>query len=304
MSARVMDRAHDGPWPAESARFAVPAVRVLAIGRPRLFEGPLAPLTLVGAPAGYGKTTAVAQWVGSMPGAVRWVVPEPERTSPEDLWRLLMDGIVEDVLDRVRRPGERRLLIAAALCPRMKASSIVEIIDRLPDGQEQDRQAREARGLRSTQRLRDFGVLVRTPPLDVLRVGSHPGLTAELRRRAPEELSTDEILTLRRRHALELEDFDPVAALAAHCELGDYASARLAGRATLPRAHRPGEPDRGAPVGHPRGVCGRAARAQRAAGPSRLRGRLAQRRGIRDAGRPPPRHRPRQDPHRRPGDPA
>ncbi len=142
--------------------------------------------------------------------------------------------IVDDLLRRVSRPADRRLLFASAVCPSVEATAMVRAIEegdahRDSDGGPAIRGPEPHSGVSrdhgSLENLFDLGLLVRVPPNDRFRIECHPGLAAELLRRAPSELGEEELLRLRRVCALDLEDTDPVSALALHCELGDYESA-------------------------------------------------------------------------------
>ena len=96
-------------------RFRVSIIGV--VDRPRvrraLDAGHDASLTLVAAPAGYGKTTAVRAWCAEFDGAVAWVTLDAGDNDPVRLWRYVATAV-----DRVR-PGLgvgalRRLAVAGA----------------------------------------------------------------------------------------------------------------------------------------------------------------------------------------------
>jgi len=89
-----------------TTKFIVPAAPHTLIARPRLFslleEGRRRPLTLVSAPAGFGKTTLLSAWVQAHPPGkppVAWVSLEEADNDPVRFW-----GYVLTVLERVR-PG-------------------------------------------------------------------------------------------------------------------------------------------------------------------------------------------------------
>lgn len=371
---------------ASLAGFAIPAIRFAAINRRRLFGDGLLPLTIVTAPAGYGKTTAVIQWVLDLNVSVRWVVPEVGLARPEDLWRLLahalggeddtprrdsswrsrleqvvatlteetvlvvddyhrvtepdidldlagllsisshlhsvvvgwrltsLDGplvtsrfatthitvrelaltweeteklalihrrqgcrglpelfdavqgwpmpicsvlsrsledapdepngcapllsvFVDDFLRLALCPSDRRLLFASAVCPGVQVRALVESLDGIVergDGPAQQDDGRtpgltqmnpEHQGLASATKMRDLGLVLQVPPYDAFRISCHPGLAIEIRRRAEDALSSQELRRLKLRYAHELEDLDPVSAFALLLELGDYDSA-------------------------------------------------------------------------------
>ena len=87
--------------PLVEAKLAVPSVRHGVVDRPRvrraLDAGRDAALTLVAAPAGYGKTTAVRVWCASLDASVAWVTLDAGDNDPVRLWRYVTTAI-----DRVR----------------------------------------------------------------------------------------------------------------------------------------------------------------------------------------------------------
>jgi ATP/maltotriose-dependent transcriptional regulator MalT len=101
--------------PLVEAKLAVPSLRHGLVDRPRinraLDAGGAVSLTLVAAPAGYGKTTAVRAWCASRDVAVAWVTLEDGDNDPVRLWRYVATAV-----DRVRsglgRGALRRLGVA------------------------------------------------------------------------------------------------------------------------------------------------------------------------------------------------
>ena len=99
------------------------------VERPRvrhaLDAGDHAALTLVAAPAGYGKTTAVRAWCASLDAAIVWVTLDAGDNDPVRLWRYVATGV-----DRVRRglgqSALRRLGVSG--------SSIEDAVDELLNG--------------------------------------------------------------------------------------------------------------------------------------------------------------------------
>jgi LuxR family maltose regulon positive regulatory protein len=89
--------------PLVEAKLAVPSVRHGVVDRPRVrraFDAVGASLlTLVAAPAGYGKTTAVRAWCASRDVALAWVTLDGGDNDPVLLWRYVATAV-----DRVR-PG-------------------------------------------------------------------------------------------------------------------------------------------------------------------------------------------------------
>jgi ATP/maltotriose-dependent transcriptional regulator MalT len=103
--------------PLVEAKLAVPSVGHHVLDRPRvrraLDAGGAASLTLVAAPAGYGKTTAVRAWCAGLDAALAWVTLDAGDNDPALLWRY-----VATAADRVRpglgRGALRRLGVAGS----------------------------------------------------------------------------------------------------------------------------------------------------------------------------------------------
>ena len=101
--------------PLVEAKLAVPSVRHGVVDRPRvrrvLDAGGAASVTLVAAPAGSGKTTAVRAWCASLDAALAWVTLDDGDNDPVVLWRYVATAV-----DRVRsglgRGALRRLGVA------------------------------------------------------------------------------------------------------------------------------------------------------------------------------------------------
>jgi LuxR family transcriptional regulator, maltose regulon positive regulatory protein len=99
------------------AKLAVPSLRRGVVDRPRvrrgLDAGRDASLTLVAAPAGYGKTTAVRAWCASLDAALAWVALDAGDNDPVLLWTYIATAV-----DRVRsglgRGALRRLGVAGS----------------------------------------------------------------------------------------------------------------------------------------------------------------------------------------------
>ena len=103
MAANSRHEGTDTPSPLVEAKLAVPSVGHRLVDRPRvrraLDAGRDASRTLVAAPAGYGKTTAVRDWCASLDAALAWVVLDADDNDPVLLWRYVATAV-----DRVR-PG-------------------------------------------------------------------------------------------------------------------------------------------------------------------------------------------------------
>jgi ATP/maltotriose-dependent transcriptional regulator MalT len=103
--------------PLAEAKLAAPSVHHGVVDRPRirggLDAGRGASLTLVAAPAGYGKTTAVRAWCAGLDMAPAWVTLDAGDDDPVRLWRYVATAV-----DRVRpglgRGALRRLGVAGS----------------------------------------------------------------------------------------------------------------------------------------------------------------------------------------------
>ncbi len=115
--------------PLVEAKLALPAVRRATVDRPRLREtldaGREAALTLVAAPAGYGKTTAVRAWSTTVDAALAWVTLDAGDNDPVRLWRYVATAV-----DRVRS-GLGRSALQRLDVP---GSSIEDAVDELMNG--------------------------------------------------------------------------------------------------------------------------------------------------------------------------
>lgn len=101
-----LTRSEDAPHPAPSAvspllfsKLAPPRLRAALLDRPRLFTlldaGRACPLTFLSAPAGFGKTTLVCQWLAARRASrdfplVAWVSLETTDNDPVRFWRYLI----------------------------------------------------------------------------------------------------------------------------------------------------------------------------------------------------------------------
>jgi LuxR family transcriptional regulator, maltose regulon positive regulatory protein len=115
-------------WPLAEAKLAAPRLRGGTVERPRILRrldaGMDAALTLVAAPAGFGKSTAVRAWCASRDVAQCWVTLDARDNDPVRLWTYLATAV-----DRVvAGPGR------AALGRLRAAASLAGPIDELVDG--------------------------------------------------------------------------------------------------------------------------------------------------------------------------
>jgi len=115
--------------PLAEAKLAPPRPRPGLVERPRidhaLDAGGGAALTLVAAPAGYGKTTAVRAWSASRDAALAWVVLDAGENDPVRLWTYVATA-VDGVRQGLGRGALRRLRVAGG--------PIEGPIDELADG--------------------------------------------------------------------------------------------------------------------------------------------------------------------------
>ena len=115
--------------PLMEAKLAVPSARRGTIDRPRirglLSRGEDAAMTLVVAPAGYGKTTAVRAWCTARDAALAWVSLDAGDNDPSRLWRYVATAV-----DRVR-PGLGRTSLQRLSFP---GASVIDAVDELMNG--------------------------------------------------------------------------------------------------------------------------------------------------------------------------
>jgi LuxR family maltose regulon positive regulatory protein len=107
------------------AKLAPPRMRSQTIERPRVtraLDAGAPALTLVAAPAGYGKTTAVRAWCAHRKVPVAWVTLDASDNDPARLWRYVITAV-----DRVHR-GLARAALARLDVP---GASIESAIDEL-----------------------------------------------------------------------------------------------------------------------------------------------------------------------------
>jgi LuxR family transcriptional regulator, maltose regulon positive regulatory protein len=103
--------------PLAEAKLAAPSQRAGTLSRPRILRaldaGEDSALTLVAAPPGYGKSTAVREWVASRDTAFAWVTLDEGDNDPVRLWRYVTTAVGR-VLPGVPHPVLRRLSVTGA----------------------------------------------------------------------------------------------------------------------------------------------------------------------------------------------
>ncbi|MFC3510784.1 LuxR C-terminal-related transcriptional regulator [Amycolatopsis halotolerans] len=118
MPARTTTRSR----PVPGAKVAVPRLPGIFVPRPRLdvlfSRAAVRPVTVVRAPAGAGKTTALAAWAG-VGRAAAWVSLDEDDNDESRLWGAILDALRRDcaedsALHRLRPPppGRRRAFLA------------------------------------------------------------------------------------------------------------------------------------------------------------------------------------------------
>ncbi len=116
------------PLPLTEAKLAPPRPPAGLIERPRIMEaldsGDEAALTLVAAPAGYGKTTAVRAWAASRNAALAWVTLDSGDNDPSRMWTYATAAV-----DRVRHDLAGRALRQLGLAGGVIESSIDELLN-------------------------------------------------------------------------------------------------------------------------------------------------------------------------------
>lgn len=117
------------PVPLAEAKLTPPVLRPDTIDRPRIAKTldrrPWRALTLVAAPAGYGKTIAVRQWCEDRGAGLAWVTLDGGDDDPVRLWMYVATAV-----DRVRQGLGR----AALQRLRIPGASIETAIDELMNG--------------------------------------------------------------------------------------------------------------------------------------------------------------------------
>ena len=119
----------DEPLLLAEAKLAAPRQRAGTVRRPRLERalesGADAALTLVAAPAGYGKTTAVRAWYATSGGALAWVTLDAGDNEPARFWTYVATAV-----DRITQ----RARASSPAPPRSQAMSIDVAIDEIMNG--------------------------------------------------------------------------------------------------------------------------------------------------------------------------
>jgi LuxR family maltose regulon positive regulatory protein len=96
----------DNAGPLLETKFYVPGLRRGVVARPRLREllsrGAESKLTLISAPAGFGKTTLLAEWLAAAPDrrSVAWLSLDQADNQPVIFWTYLITAL-QTVVPRI-----------------------------------------------------------------------------------------------------------------------------------------------------------------------------------------------------------
>jgi LuxR family transcriptional regulator, maltose regulon positive regulatory protein len=116
--------------PLAEAKLSAPRVKVDAVPRPHIVEvlqhGGEAALTLVAAPPGYGKTTAVRAWCAGHRAPVAWVTLDPGDNDATHFWTYVATAV-----DRVRNGLGRRALLRLAVAGLPIENAVDELMNGL-----------------------------------------------------------------------------------------------------------------------------------------------------------------------------
>jgi LuxR family transcriptional regulator, maltose regulon positive regulatory protein len=119
----------DAAPPLAEAKLAAPRSRTAIVQRPRILAvldaADDAALTLVAAPTGYGKTTAVRAWCASRDASLAWVTLDVGDNDPARFW-----AYVASAVDRVRQGLGRRALQRLSVAE----GSMETVVDELMNG--------------------------------------------------------------------------------------------------------------------------------------------------------------------------
>ena len=109
VSARMTAGSAAGLWPLAEAKLAAPRQRTGLVDRPRIMQildaGADTALTLVAAPPGFGKSTAVRAWCATRSEPLAWVTLDARDNDPVRLWTYVATAV-----DRIRPGLGRRTL--------------------------------------------------------------------------------------------------------------------------------------------------------------------------------------------------
>jgi LuxR family maltose regulon positive regulatory protein len=125
-----------------SEKISVPLIRPGYVRRSRLTDrinqGVMGPLTLLSAPAGFGKTQLMAEWAAESTHPIAWLTLSPEDNDYDRFFRYLSRAfqeieprISEAILDYLRAAESSRLEIATLLINEVSAipKDIVLVVD-------------------------------------------------------------------------------------------------------------------------------------------------------------------------------
>lgn len=118
------------------SKYRVPACRPNAIARPRLERwlsaASLSPLTVLSAPAGFGKTTLLAEWLATVPASApstAWLSLDERDNNPDLFWTYVVTAI-QAVVEGVGA-GALPLLTSSAPSTEAALAPLLNDLDRL-----------------------------------------------------------------------------------------------------------------------------------------------------------------------------
>ena len=135
-------RSHGDPIPLLATKLVAPRLRPDAVRRPRLERllttGRQGVLTLVTAPAGFGKSTLVTQWLQDDPAPAVWLTCSPENDDPRRFFAYVfaglgasLPGVAHAAAARLTAPSEVQLssVLTEALNDLVDAGPVVLVLD-------------------------------------------------------------------------------------------------------------------------------------------------------------------------------
>lgn len=121
--------------PLLASKYRVPARRPATVARSRLtaaLDGAVrAPLTLVSAPAGFGKSTVLTEWAATVSAAVAWVSLDRRDGDPTRFWTYVLAAVGAAVPGV--GPGALQVLEATPASTEAALVALVNDLSSMPD---------------------------------------------------------------------------------------------------------------------------------------------------------------------------